>query len=1669
MITKNDHSDKKAGSFWLAFLFIFCGLALAFPGNSEAKLPPYVKSIEYVEISLSTAGPTSANLSKSQTIASCVPFVTKMATGHDDDFRDTHPDIYFESGPKVTASRTTSDGTLSLGIFVIEFDSSKVRVQQNSFSISSSSSSGTASLGNSVTQSKTALIFYYQNAPSDQDDFHESAVAGYFSLDNQLTFARNGTDGTISGHYFVFEALNNEFSVQAKSFSIAGDSTSGNVSISSVAMDKTFLIASYLSSYSSDNPRTFDVNVYLNSQTQINAERNYDSSSGIEDIRVFAITFSGDELVQRGSFSYAASDGQEEYSLSSRVNPDEAIAWNGVAMPGPGAMMNASGSGTGFEDGYQRLKIVNSGATVQGDRAESAAAATGRWEVIWFRTGEFNYRKQINLDYTKVSTSCSANLTNFPVLISITNDPNLRTRANDPTNGRVENSNGWDIIFRASDGITGLPHEVVKYDGGASAGTILAWVKIPTLKYNENTSIYIYYGNPLISAKTETPTEVWDSSVYKGVWHLEESSGNALDSTSYGSNGSISGTVTRPSTTDPPLPLESAYDFGTDGQVAIADPPDGHLDFGTDSFTVSFWLNVDASTGTTQVPIHKGGRSTTYPGYDFETGSDGQAIMFEISTSSTKVGTEFAALTYDTWTYIAGVVDRANQKIRIYKNGVQQGTGNDITSVGSIDSTEYLLFSNASYGNPIDGLMDEVRVSTGARDACWLETEYNNQNSPPTFIYSIGSEVSNAPNAVILASFTAVEYDEGILLEWKTGYEASNLGFNIYREEGGRRIQINPELIKGSALMTGAETRTAGFAYAWWDKSSDQLSAVSGQQDTGRRSAVGGQYLAFSIQHSALSTIRYFLEDVDLSGAKTLHGPVTPVFSHKPAPKKAQSMLLSQINRQGAGGRAQGAGKRSQEPELRTKNLGEKIKAKNVNRYTLLGKTNNDSRITNNAALGAGARANVVVSSVDEGHGTLQAGQAYRIPSDRPNATPAARQRAIAAAPSVKIFIQEEGWYRVTQPQLVAAGLDPGVNPRLLQLFADGEEQPINVRGGSDDRFAPQDSVEFYGTGLDTPFTDTRVYWLAEGMRSGKRIPRIGEDAGDRVSSLSFPYTKQKKDRTIYLAALRNGDAPNFFGAVVSETPAEQILKVSHLAPSPPGNAELEVSLQGVSAGAHQVKITVNGVVVGTMDFQGQALKAERFPLVQSGLVEGDNTVTLVVEGLSSDVSLVDYIRLTYWRTYTAEEDALRFTANGGDFLRVNGFSGSSVRVMDITNPHRVIEVEGQVSANAEGYSIRFRVPGHGSRTLLAFVDEGAKNPAALAANQPSNWHQADRAVDLLIISYGLFLESLEPLKTWRESQGLSVAIVDVEDVYDEFSFGTKTPQSLKNFFLHSKSSWQNPPRFVLLVGDASFDPRNFYGAGSFDFMPTKLVDTYYQETASDDWFVDFDEDGLPDMAIGRLPVRTPEEAAAVIAKITGYEQSAGSMTDVLMVADMADEAGNFPASSRQVEALFPEGLTLTEVFRDEFPDDVQVRNALLSSLNQGPLVVNYMGHGTTQFWRGGIFGSDDAEALTNGLRLPFFIHMACLNGWFHDPFSEGLAEALLKAEAGGALAAWASSGLTMHAPQLVMNKELITLLFNGEGLTIGEAVKKAKEATTDADVRKTWVLFGDPATRLKP
>ena len=244
---------NKSKFTWLVLLLATAGLFFISPGKAEATLASYITSIEYVEITLSEGTATaSANLSSSQTTANCVPFVTMYFTAgaSADAFDRKEADIYFESGPKVTATRENTNGQINLGIYVVEFNPTYVSVQQGTFSMAGTSDTAAIT---PVDQSKAAMVHYYQFI-SGNDKFDETAVAGWFSSNSQLTFQRDTSFETISGHYYVFEALNSEFSVQAKTFSILANGTSATTSLTSVAMDKTFLIASYRLGYNSSNP-----------------------------------------------------------------------------------------------------------------------------------------------------------------------------------------------------------------------------------------------------------------------------------------------------------------------------------------------------------------------------------------------------------------------------------------------------------------------------------------------------------------------------------------------------------------------------------------------------------------------------------------------------------------------------------------------------------------------------------------------------------------------------------------------------------------------------------------------------------------------------------------------------------------------------------------------------------------------------------------------------------------------------------------------------------------------------------------------------------------------------------------------------------------------------------------------------------------------------------------------------------------------------------------------------------------------------------------------------------------------------------------------------------------------------------------------------------------------
>ena len=206
-----------------------------------------------------------------------------------------------------------------------------------------------------------------------------------------------------------------------------------------------------------------------------------------------------------------------------------------------------------------------------------------------------------------------------------------------------------------------------------------------------------------------------------------------------------------------------------------------------------------------------------------------------------------------------------------------------------------------------------------------------------------------------------------------------------------------------------------------------------------------------------------------------------------------------------------------------------------------------------------------------------------------------------------------------------------------------------------------------------------------------------------------------------------------------------------------------------------------------------------------------------------------------------------------------------------------------------------------------------------------------------------------------------------------------------------------------------------------------------------------------------------------MVRKIIGYESSEplGSM---LLTADI-NNGFDFESAASALRALIPAKLDVEQINRGQV-DPATAKSRLIDAIGRGQKVVNYIGHGSLNLWAGSLLTNEDARNLSNDERLPVFVMMTCLNGFFHDPALDSLAESLLKAEHGGAVAVWASTGMTVPGEQSVLNQQLYRLLFatsdtNGQPLTLGEATTRAKAAVNDGDIRRTWLLLGDPTMRI--
>ncbi len=253
--------------------------------------------------------------------------------------------------------------------------------------------------------------------------------------------------------------------------------------------------------------------------------------------------------------------------------------------------------------------------------------------------------------------------------------------------------------------------------------------------------------------------------------------------------------------------------------------------------------------------------------------------------------------------------------------------------------------------------------------------------------------------------------------------------------------------------------------------------------------------------------------------------------------------------------------------------------------------------------------------------------------------------------------------------------------------------------------------------------------------------------------SQSFLATLERKDRSIYFAALRNGEAESFFGSVVQAEPLLQSLVAVGPDPYAPGNARLEVALQGATTTSHEVSVVFNGFDLGSIDFEGQTRGTAAWSLPSQLIQEGDNTITLQAHGPESDVSLVDFLRLTFWQTYRADQESLGMTLSAGHLARIEGFTHPMIRVVDITDPRAVSEVPGLRQALGPGdHAVTVMASGEGERTLLAFSDPAVKRLAAVKENRPSVWSRETRGADVVILAHERFIGELRPLVAAQQS-----------------------------------------------------------------------------------------------------------------------------------------------------------------------------------------------------------------------------------------------------------------------------------------------------------------------------
>lgn len=672
-------------------------------------------------------------------------------------------------------------------------------------------------------------------------------------------------------------------------------------------------------------------------------------------------------------------------------------------------------------------------------------------------------------------------------------------------------------------------------------------------------------------------------------------------------------------------------------------------------------------------------------------------------------------------------------------------------------------------------------------------------------------------------------------------------------------------------------------------------------------------------------------------------------------------------------------------------------------------------------------------------------------------------QQFVASQPGVKIGVKETGIYRVPKADLQSGGFDTSSSPTLWKLYLNGVEQAINVESNGD-------YIEFYGKGIDTLQSDVNQYFLIVGSTAGKRIgTTFRRRIGGSVVGKNFEFSLQRRERSLYVSSILNGEPENFYGAVISPTQVSVEFDLSGVDFSQ-GKSNLDLGFHGLTATEHSVEVTVNGKRVGTIGGTGRQAFSGAIGVPVPVWQNGVNTLELKSVGPGSDISLLEKFAVNFKRLYIADQDEISFYTRNLRVTTVSGFTSPDIRVFDTTYPDSPSLISNASVDSVDKFGSEFSVtlPAHRTRQMLALTDSQLKQPESITQNIPSTLSSTSNGADLIIVTNRLWLTEANAWAAYRQNQGVSVAVVDVEDAYDEFGFGINGSQAITDFLSFAKDNWQTSPGYVLLMGDSSYDPKNYTGDGFHNYLPIRMVDTVYEETGSDDALVDFDDNGSADLAVGRIPARVGQDITDALAKVTTFEQSVSTApARGSLCASDVPQGYDFAGLCDRVHNELPASIPTSVVNRA----DADAKADLLSEMNSGKYVVNYSGHGSTGVWAASsFFGNGDVPSLVNQTDLSIYTMLTCLNGYFLRPVDDSLSERLLKSNDGGAVSVWSSSGSTTPDVQEVMARRFFNQLGNNPDMDrLGDLIVDAKSVLIGGrDVKRSWVLLGDPMLKVK-